>query len=111
MSDGLTWQKIDAVRREIERATPRGLVSPFQNLMAGMRVIEAPPPPPKVQAADIKFADGSSILDPAFRRSMNDWLTGRFGFQADPFKDTVYMFGDNVIMSPNNIALLRNLGP
>lgn len=109
MSD-LTWQKIDDIRKEIERAAPRGLYTPFQNLMAGMKVIEAPPPPPKVQVTDIKFEDGTSILDPAFRRSMNAWLAGRFGFQDDPFKDKFYMFGgDYLIGNKQNIAMVRNL--
>lgn len=105
----LTWQKLKDIQQEIERAAPRGLVSPFQHLMMGMKVIDAPPPPPKIQVADIKFADGTSILDPAFRRSMNTWLAGRFGFQDDPFKDTFYMFGnDYLIGNAKNIAMVRN---
>jgi len=77
--------------------------------MAGMKVILAPPAPPKIQVADIKFADSTSILDPAFRRSMNAWLIARFGFQDDPFKDSFYIFqNEYLIGNAKNIAMVRN---
>lgn len=75
----------------------------------GLKVLEAPPPPPKIQLRDIKFDDGTSILTPEFRSEMQSWLTGRFGFQKDLFKDNCYILGGHsIIASRNHIAMIRN---
>jgi len=106
-TEGLTLKHLEEVWREIHAAAPRGLVSPFANLLAGKRVIEAPPPPPKIQLRDIKHADGTSILSPEFRREMQNWLTARFGYQDDAFKDHAYMFGDNIIIRRDYAQMIR----
>lgn len=89
----LTLKHLEEVWREMKRATPRGLVSPFANALAGMRVIEAPPPPPKIQISpDFQW------ITPEKRHEMNAWLAGRFGYQDDPFKSHAYMFGDSIVI-------------
>lgn len=85
----------------------------YRDEIAGLKVIEAPPPPPKLQCADIKFDDGTSILPPGFRASVNSWLIERFGYCEDPFRDSAYIFGGHsIIMSkPNLYAVLNRIGP
>jgi len=76
--------------------------------LGGMNLYEAPPPSPKIQLRDIEFDDGTSILTPQFRAQMQSWLTARFGFQQDLFKDHCYMFGNTIVASPSHIAMIRN---
>jgi len=108
MSDGnLTLQNLQDVWNDMRKAAPRGLFTPFQNTLMGKRVIEAPPPPPKIQLRDIKHADGTSILSPEFRLDMQNWLTARFGYENDPFKDHAYMFGDAIVIRRDYAQMIR----
>lgn len=75
----------------------------------GMKIYEAPAPAPKIQLRDIQHADGTSILTPEFRRQMQDWLTARFGYQEDLFKDHCYILGNHtIIASPRHMAMIRD---
>jgi len=108
----LTFEKLDDIRRDLERAAPRGLVTPFMNRFGGMKIIEAPPAPQKIAVRDIKHADGTSILAPEFRREMDAWLAGRFGYADYVFKDQFFIMGDTIIGSIANIRVLkRHFGP
>lgn len=114
----LTFDKIMETYREIQRAFPQPREPSIFDVLRprpfmGMKVFEAPPPPPKLQVHDIKFSDGTSILSEDFRREMNAWLLGRFGFdeRAYLFHDKAIQLGhDTLIMNPKHIAMLRNIG-
>ena len=77
----------------------------------GMKIYEAPPPPPKIQVADIKFKDGTSILPAEYRARVNLDLMTRFGFRDDPFKEHAYIFGHSIVMRPEYAAVIRNFCP
>lgn len=113
MSD-LTLEKMLATMREIEKIAPRSREPGILDFLrppqfAGLKVYEAPPPPPKIVLRDINLDDGTSILSPEFRAQMQSWLTARFGFQEDLFAFNAYTFGNSIIMSPKHIAMIRNL--
>jgi len=113
MSD-LTYEKLRETLRMIHENAPRppqnNLFSSFLRPM-GIPLYEAPPPPPKIQVANITFDDGTPILDPGFRAQMNAWLVDRFGYRDDPFKDHVYFVGDyGMVASSKHCAIIRNLG-
>jgi len=111
MSD-LTYEKLMETMRTIEKIAPRREPSLFDNLFRpmGMKLFEAPPPPPKIQVRNITFDDGTSILPADFRAQLNSWLIDRFGFQDDIFKDKAYILGNyGIVMSPKHIGMIRSL--
>ena len=113
MSD-LTVEKIREMMRSLPPAPHNDLFDSVfpQRRVFGMPMYEAPPPPPKIQVRDIKFADGTSILTEAFRVEMNRWLLDRFGYAEDMFKDKIYIFGGQALLAkPEYCAILRNFPP
>ena len=84
--------------------------NPFALSFLGMNVIEAPPPPPKIQVRDIRLSDGTPILSDAFRSEMNSWLAAQFGYREALLKaGTAFMFGNTVIMDRAAIVKVRTL--
>lgn len=111
----LTYDNIMKTFREIQAACPRprepSMLDFLRPRFGGMKVFEAPPPPPKLQVRDIKFSDGTSILPDDFRRHMNAWLVGRFGFDERGylFHDKAIQIGhDMLVINPKHIAMLRD---
>jgi hypothetical protein len=101
----LTAEKL----REMMRMLPsRHDETPFK-LGGGFRIYDSPPPPPKIQVRDIKLSDGTPLLSPAFRSEMNSWLSERFGFCDDPFKDSVYCIGSALVMRPEYRHMITNV--
>jgi hypothetical protein len=83
---------------------------PFPMKLAGMNILEAPPPPPKLQVRDIKFRDGTSILSGEFRAKVNADLLERFGYQEDLFKDRAFILGSyGIVMNSHWRHHLVNL--
>lgn len=110
MSDLTAEKLLELMRKYAAPQCVPDLFNPFPlRRFMGLEVYEAPPSPPKLQVRDIKFADGTSILAPAFRAEMNAWLLERFGYQEDIYKDKVYVLGNyGLVASRSNAAIIRN---
>ena len=112
-TNDMTLERMLAAMRELGPPPPNPLMDflrPRDTIM-GMKVYEAPPPAPKIQVRDIKFADGTSILPMGFRAEVDDWLYARFGLQEDPFKDRAFIIsGMGILASPKHVAMLINCG-
>lgn len=110
MSD-LSLDKLMQTLRQFNNGYPNTATSLFdvdftRKSFAGYDLHEAPSPQPKIQFADIKFDDGTSILSQEFRFKMNAWLLERFGMD-DIYKDKVYLYGNHAIVSRENMSILK----
>jgi hypothetical protein len=103
----LTLDKMLEILRKFPPPPPSPFDLPFR--FGGLKVFEAPSPPPKIQVRDIKLSDGTSILTPEFRAQMNAWLIEMFGFQDDPFKDKAYILGNyGLVISKPNLRIIND---
>ena len=111
----LTEAKLRAMWDQLPKPSPHDndLFNPFGRWrLFGTPVYEAPPAPARIQVADIKFKDGTSILPDEFRARINLELVERFGYCDDPFKDQIYMLGSyGMVMSRANHMLINCLSP
>ena len=76
------------------------------NRLFGFDIVKAPI---KI-VPKLKLSDDVPMTD-EFRESMNDWLLDIFGTKDESIIpiDTVYMFGNTILMRPENIVRLINL--
>lgn len=76
------------------------------NMLFGMNVIEAPV---RMEPA-LKLRDDCPCSD-EMRAAFNSWLVEMFGMReisAVP-KGIAYMFGNNIVMRPESIAMTKNI--
>jgi hypothetical protein len=109
---GLTFEKIMEAKRRLDEIAPspfdsRGLdpfgLRPFM----GMRVYEAPDPPPKIQLS----AECAELVGPEFAAQVNCWLLIRFGRRESIFDgDRAFILGGyGMVLSKANAARLWSI--
>jgi hypothetical protein len=105
----LTEAKFRAMWDQMPKPEP-DLFNPFRlPRFGGRRIFEAPPPPAKIQVADIRLKDGTPLLPAEFRARINLELVARFGYRDDPFKDRIYMLGSyGLVMSRANHMIINS---
>jgi hypothetical protein len=106
----LTYESILETMRSLPKSPDNDLLSPFRLRPLGMNLYESPPPPPRIQARDVKLKDGTSVFPAKALAEMNAWLLERFGFAEDMFKDKIYFLGNyGIVASPKHAGMIRNL--
>jgi hypothetical protein len=78
--------------------------------LMGMKIIERPSPPPRIQLRNITLSDGTPLFSDEFRSETNRWLLDRFGLAPDPFADKLFLIGGwGISVSPAHAVMIKNI--